>query len=217
MCLTLLEFQQLLWPCGKRSSSCITSPWFDPSLDRIQTSSKCKIKVAWNVSQHHATCRNASSILSSPLREMRGSSESALNVDINVSFKSAVSHHPPGQEWGHHFFTINISVIVPGVGPGMRGDVPSLARGGVGTRPIWMTHNWKAQYFNGSDYWNPNLDLCPSGIWKIGTQWLIYWSLGLSMSEKPNITTGATDLGMNIYKINVPNSPTTPTAAVALW
>ena len=37
------------------------------------------------------------------------------------------------------------------------------------------------------------------------------------MSEKPNITTGATDLGMNIYKINVPNSPTTPTAAVALW
>ena len=69
---------------------------------------------------------------------MRGSSESALNVDINVSFKSAVSHHPPGQEWGHHFFTINISVIVPGVGPGMRGDVSSLARGagGVATRPI---------------------------------------------------------------------------------
>ena len=26
-----------------------------------------------------------------------------------------------------------------------------------------------------------------------------------------------TDLGMNIYKINVPNSPTTPIAAVALW
>ena len=64
------------------------------------------------------------------------SSESALNVDINVSFKSAVSHHPPGQEWGHHFFTINISVIVPAVGPGMRGDVPTLARGGGGTRPI---------------------------------------------------------------------------------
>ena len=159
MCLTLLEFQQLLWPCGRRSSSCITSPWFDPSLDRIQTSSKCKIKFAWNVSEHHATCRNASFIQSSPLRGMRVSSESVLNVDIK----------------------------------------------------------WKAQYFNRSEYWNPNLDLCPSGIWKIGTQWLIYWSLGLSMSEKPNITTGATDLGMNIYKINVPNSPTTPTAAVALW
>ena len=61
---------------------------------------------------------------------MRGSSESALNVDINVSFKSAVSHHPPGQEWGHHFFSVNMSVISPEVGLLFFGDVP---RGGAMT------------------------------------------------------------------------------------
>ena len=120
MCLTLLESQQLLWPCGKRSSSCITGPWFAPPWIVFRLAQNTKSKVAWNVSQHQGTCRNASFRLSSPLRRMRVSSESVLNADINVSFKSAVSHHPPGQEWGHHFFTINISVIVPGVGPGMR-------------------------------------------------------------------------------------------------
>ena len=38
--------------------------------------------------------------------------------------------------WGHHFFFINMSVISPGVGTSLRGDVPTLARGGTGIPTI---------------------------------------------------------------------------------
>ena len=40
------------------------------------------------------------------------------------------------QDWGHHFFFINMSVISPGVGTSLRGDVPTLAQGGTGIPPI---------------------------------------------------------------------------------